>query len=112
MKFNQVISNVGRGYNNVTGIFTAPYSGLYAFYVQLVGGNHDSYTFLGIYQGNYLRAYAMSEGNAADHDDQGHVFAVFHVRQGDEISIKLTGGVGNIFGSPVTSFAGALLHAD
>ncbi|CAG2227876.1 unnamed protein product [Mytilus edulis] len=32
--FNQVISNIGNGYNQFTGIFTAPSTGIYVFLIQ------------------------------------------------------------------------------
>ena len=42
MVFNSVLSNIGNGYNETTGIFTAPYDGTYAFTAMTMatGGQH------------------------------------------------------------------------
>jgi hypothetical protein len=36
VKFNQLIANVGNAYNPTTGLFTAPATGTYAFYVGIL----------------------------------------------------------------------------
>ena len=40
--FNQVISNIGNGYNNCTGVFSAPATGTYVFYASAVEHNKQN----------------------------------------------------------------------
>ena len=40
--FNQVISNIGSGYNNCTGVFSAPTTGTYVFYASAVEHNKQN----------------------------------------------------------------------
>ena len=112
VKFNHVVHTTGHAYNNVTGIFTAPYTGLYAFFLKFRAGLHDSYTYLGIYNGHVLYAVAFADGDEKDDNDQGSAFAVLRLSQGNEVAVKVFDGIGRIWGSGFTSFGGALLHAD
>ena len=111
VKFNFIITNTGRAYNNATGIFTAPYTGLYAFFLHFKGGLDNRYTTLTIYKGLSAHASAYSDGDRLDDNDQGSTFAVLYLTQGNQVAVKVSGGSGRIYGSGFTSFAGALLHA-
>merc|ERR1719300_824835 len=50
LKWDDVRYNAGSGYDHVTGLFTAPASGTYIFYLQLMQHNSDATIGLGIYQ--------------------------------------------------------------
>ncbi|RXM91905.1 Complement C1q-like protein 4, partial [Acipenser ruthenus] len=52
IKFNQVLLNIGSAYNNETGRFTCPYSGVYQFFFSVNSG-----------QGNTTDLWLMVDGN-------------------------------------------------
>jgi hypothetical protein len=46
IKFSTVISNIGGGYDNATGLFTAPMPGLYSFYFTSQSDNQHTSVFV------------------------------------------------------------------
>jgi len=112
LKFNRVVENTGDAYNNATGIFTVPISGLYTFHLHFMGGSHNDTSNLGIFAGTRELATAVAEGSLRDTDDQGACTAVAHLGQGQQVSVKLHFGNPDIWGSFVTSFSGLLVFAD
>lgn len=47
--FNDIISNVGSGYNNQDGVFTAPADGVYVFFCKITQATSSHDMFLPIY---------------------------------------------------------------
>lgn len=39
--FDMVVSNIGNGYDALTGVFTAPYSGTYLFVLNIMVNNNN-----------------------------------------------------------------------
>ena len=110
--FNRVLTNVGNGYDQKTGVFTAPFSGLYTFHLHFMGGVHNDSTDLGLYAGGEVIAVAFAEGENKDDNDQGSCTAVVHLLRGEEVSVKFYYGNPQIWGSRLTSFSGMLIHSD
>ena len=108
VQFNRVLTNVGNGYDQKTGIFTAPFSGLYTFHLHFIGGLHNGSTDLGLYAGGQVIAVAFAEGENKDDNDQGSCTAVVDLLRGDEVSVKFYYGNPQIWGSRLTSFSGCL----
>lgn len=106
IEFSRVFSNQGDGYDNTTGIFTAPYSGVYLFFFSVrVGiGKYDS-AYVRLYVDGVFRAYAIEEAAFNAH--------VTHMYAGDTAWIQ----TGNIAGGSThnmrlsgTTFTGIMLY--
>ena len=65
--FDNVISNVGNGYNDVTGIFTVPHNGSYELTLRNMGNSGGTYT--DIVRDNTLECTAHGAGT----NQQGNV---------------------------------------
>ena len=110
--FNRVLTNVGNGYDRNTGIFTAPFSGLYTFHLHFIGGLHKDKTELAICAGGKAMAVAYADGYDADNNDQGSCTAVIGLLNGEEVSVKVYLGNPLLWGSNLASFSGMLIHSD
>lgn len=107
-QFDDVFMNAGNGYNPATGIFTAPVSGTYVFYIKIQ-------TYAGLPQHLNLRDNGRDFGHAYGDDpnswDMASTLELVHLNQGEPIWVWA--GTDNEFrGSGVTRFAGLLIHAD
>ena len=65
--FDNVISNVGNGYDNVTGIFTVPHNGSYELTLRNMGNSGGIYTYIVL--DNVLQCTAHGAGT----NQQGNV---------------------------------------
>ncbi|XP_048766775.2 collagen alpha-1(X) chain-like [Ostrea edulis] len=116
--FDAVETNIGKGYNRRTGIFTAPSSGVFAFSWTIhaagshVAGSSGKYgeTAAVIVQNGVAKGsiYADTEKKYDDAASTG--FVILHVKRGDRIQIVSPHkGQGAFYSSPDngrTSFAG------
>ncbi|XP_062613749.1 complement C1q tumor necrosis factor-related protein 3-like [Saccostrea cucullata] len=108
--FPSVITNEGNGYNPSNGIFTAPISGMYVFFV-----NVQSYSTQHIYVDIVLngstkvRTMAYSYNNN-DSYESGPNLAVLNIQKGDAVWIKRHSGSGYYHNGPITTFSGFLIH--
>lgn len=110
--FDKIRTNVGLGYNNSTGVFTAPREGIYVFtwVIRMVTAEHSTELLINddIFGATFLRAKNGDDGSVS-----GTVVA--HVTRGDVVFVRTHSsyaGDGNIHsnvhGQP--SFSGWLLH--
>ncbi|VDH92408.1 Hypothetical predicted protein [Mytilus galloprovincialis] len=110
--FNQVVSNIGNGYNQYTGIFTAPSTGVYVFSYTIMP---DSGAYIpveiiknaGVIGSSFTRPYSSYRHSVS-------VTIVVHLTTGDVCYLRTSTSStpsGNIYSSTSarTSFAGWLL---
>lgn len=95
--FEKTITSSGSGYNNLTGVFVAPMSGLYSFSCSLLDhtGEHnvpsDDHGQANLHaeivqNGKVLgRIFAHAEEN---HRDQGSVSVVTFLNQGEQVWVR------------------------
>ena len=110
--FDNVHTNVGSGYNGVTGIFTAPQEGIYVFtwVIRMFTAEHSTEL---MQNNDVLGATFLRAKNGDDGSVSGTV--VTHLTKGDVVFVRIHSqyvGDGNIHsnthGQP--SFSGWLLH--
>lgn len=110
--FDKVRTNVGNGYNGVTGIFTSPKEGIYVlnWVIRMYSAEHSTELMLNNDQlgATFLRAKQGDDGSVSG-------LAVAHLAKGDVVFVRvnsLYAGDGNVHadrnGWP--SFSGWLLH--
>ncbi|XP_061180615.1 caprin-2-like [Saccostrea echinata] len=110
--FNGVITNLGNAYNDKTGTFHCPTTGLYGFYYNL-HTLRDKYAMVALTKngdGNY--AYAFS-GNHSSGESDGSTFVVLSLMKGDRIWLRANKdcSTGEVLKYQVNTFSGFLLHA-
>ena len=85
--FGTLVSNIGNYYNNLTGIFYAPVSGTYMFYVNILAepGHYIETELLA--NGNLLAE--IYSGGAVKYDGPGSNLVIVHLAQGDQVWVKV-----------------------
>lgn len=110
--FDKVRTNVGNGYNGVTGIFIEPREGIYVFnwVIRMHNAQHSTELLINndIFGAAFLRAKNGDDGSVSG-------TAVAHVGKGDVVFVRThftLGGDGNILSDlySYTTFSGWLLH--
>ncbi|XP_062569627.1 uncharacterized protein LOC134231659 [Saccostrea cucullata] len=110
--FDKVRTNVGNGYNGITGVFTAPKEGIYAFIwvIRMHEAEHSTELMINndILGATFLRAKTGDDGSVSG-------TAIAHVAKGDVVFVRIhstyagDGDVlSNVHGMP--TFSGWLLH--
>ncbi|XP_045169349.2 uncharacterized protein LOC123532065 [Mercenaria mercenaria] len=105
--FTQILLNDGGAYNNATGIFTAPTTGIYQFNGHVCGNSGKDMLYKLIVEGQTLISggYKVSSN---DTDRKCTSFgAAVHVRQDEKVQIEATNLFQNVNNS--NTFSGALI---
>ncbi|WAR13592.1 EMIL1-like protein [Mya arenaria] len=117
IKFDRVFTNEGEGYDEKTGIFTAPVGGLYVFSATILAGN-GYYTEGTIVAKDETIVTAVSDRRTLketeiDTVDQSTVTCTLAIKKGDTVKflIKWPMGQHEIIGHGKTSFGGYLFRA-
>ena len=112
--FNHVTTNTGNGYDQHTGIFSVPTSGVYAFF--MTAREHSStsgYIVVGIRTTHAQLCRTAVQGTDYAQWDKGSCFAAVHLDQGDQVHVQRVGGPSAILDKGwQTAFSGVLITAD
>ena len=105
--FNHIISNVGNGYNPSTGVFTAPRSGTYVFYVAAV--EYSTYYLSLDIVINSAAKVRLVGYNSASYQTGTNMVAQF-LRRGDDVRVKHSSGKHYYSMTiPTTTFTGFMI---
>lgn len=110
--FDHVFTNIGNGYNAHHGVFLAPVSGTYVFFVTVYAThNHDVWCQFVVNSIHKSTVYAESLNSAEDTSSQT---IILQLQQGDDVAIQLIKNTTEIYGSPnlYSTFSGFLLKQD
>nr|KAG5686848.1 hypothetical protein BaRGS_029893 [Batillaria attramentaria] len=110
LKFDKIIYNLGNGYDTRTGIFTAPVTGVYAFFLNAMSVNSHHALKLQIMKETTWLDIAYAEGGT-DVNDQGSTEVTTHIKAGQQVWVRQYSGDA-VRGGYYTIFTGYLLHAD
>nr|KAG5690483.1 hypothetical protein BaRGS_033323 [Batillaria attramentaria] len=83
LKFDKIIYNLGNGYDTRTGIFTAPVTGVYAFFLNAMSVNSHHALKLQIMKETTWLDIAYAEGGT-DANDQGSTEVTTHLKAGQQ----------------------------
>lgn len=84
IKFDKVFTNIGKGYNPSTGIFTAPVAGVYQF-SSVVMSDKGQHLVASLFH----NATRVSSVHIKTHNNQtGALGMVLNLKKGDEIAVK------------------------
>lgn len=115
IKFNQIITNEGDGYNQHSGVFTCPEAGVYLFSFFI--GQRGEAVPKGIAAELMVNSVnildAIVDSHSPGQDITGGNTAVIRLNQGDTVWIDSLGNNGHAEGSPglkLTSFSGVFLY--
>ncbi len=92
VRFSEVETNHGNGYDSDTGHFTAPVSGIYAFNTFFVmSSTTDLYLSIQVNGATVCTGYAM------DNYDMGVCSADVQLDQGDVVHVEMTSSSGSLY---------------
>ncbi|KAJ8013054.1 hypothetical protein DPEC_G00049320 [Dallia pectoralis] len=113
LRFDDVVTNLGKHYDPSTGKFTCQVSGIYYFtYHVLMRGGDGTSMWADLCKNGQVRASAIAQ-DADQNYDYASNSVVLHLDSGDEIYIKLDGGKahgGN--NNKYSTFSGFILYPD
>ncbi|XP_076455205.1 uncharacterized protein LOC143289883 [Babylonia areolata] len=111
LKYDTVVTNIGNRFSPSTGIFTAPYAGVYTFYASLRSSNTHGYIVLGIFKSSTQLVMLTADGKG-DLWDRGNGFVTTHLDAGEQAYVRHIGGDTHLETGGLTTFSGVLVAAD
>lgn len=110
LKFDSVLTNIGGGYNAQTGIFTAPFSGVYCFFLSVMSTNTHTSVYIAVVKDGSILDVVFAEGQS-DFQDQGSTQVTTHLDSGHQVWARQAGGDA-VRGGWWTIFTGYMIQAD
>jgi len=111
LKFDVAQTNIGGGFNTHTGVFTAPYDGVYVFIFNFMISNDNGSMQVKIVKGNHTLALAHASSKDSQYN-KGMADATTHLQAGDKVWVRHAAYDHHMYGKAWTTFNGFLLHAD
>lgn len=110
--FDYVFTNLGKAYNPHHGVFIAPVSGTYVFFMTIYATHNNDIWCQYVVNGIHKSTVFAESLNSAD--DTGSQTIILQLQQGDDVAIQLIRGTVEIYGSDnlYNTFSGFLLKQD
>ena len=106
MKFGNVETNIGHGYDPSTGIFTAPEPGVYAFSVSFIKGYFNYNVEMNLMKNNDLIARGHADITPWA---TASIQAIISLKRGDQIFIRQPLQKAVIWGEKYSMFTGHMI---
>lgn len=106
--FDVVIANVRNGYNPRTGVFTAPTSGEYVFFVNVQSYGSQNIDVVVVLNG-VTKVRTMAKSSNGEYNEAGPILVVLTLQKEDKVWIKYRYGQGYYTDGIITTFSGFLL---
>ncbi|XP_039868849.1 complement C1q tumor necrosis factor-related protein 3-like [Simochromis diagramma] len=105
--YNHTFVNIGNAYSPVTGVFTAPVSGVYFFTIFSLSGGEHSIRLL-LYKNNEVISH-IHDHRSTDTADNGGNAGFYQLQQGDTVYVRLKEGTHVYKSRTGTTFSGFLV---
>ncbi|XP_046371093.2 uncharacterized protein LOC124145391 [Haliotis rufescens] len=109
--FDTLLYNNGGGFEAASGIFTAPVSGSYIFWAQIMLDQVESYLEIFLVQNGHTKGKGYAETSKETVYGVVSITTVMYLNTGDEVWFEKWKGSQNIYGSLYSGFGAALISS-
>ncbi|XP_046565189.1 complement C1q tumor necrosis factor-related protein 3-like [Haliotis rubra] len=109
--FDTLLYNNGGGFEASSGIFTAPVSGSYIFWAQVMLDQVESYLEIYLVQNGHIKGKGYAETSKETVYGVVSITTVMYLSAGDEVWFEKWKGSQNIYGSLYSGFGAALISS-
>ncbi|KAM9335373.1 complement C1q-like protein 4 [Symphorus nematophorus] len=106
--YNTVVTNIGDAYNQSTGVFAAPVTGVYYFTFFYHAGGHQA-TQLKLMKNSEFIVRTSDHRSGSDTADNGGNAAFLELQEGDQVYVRMTASSHVWAAEHSTSFSGFLV---